>query len=222
MGILIAIDGVDASGKQTQTELLQKRLMSEREVRLVSFPMYDNPSSTAVKLYLNGTLGKNPGDVNAYAASAFFAVDRYITYKTDWGADYLSDKIILADRYVSSNMIHQAGKIADLEEKNKFLDWLHDFEYNKFALPKPDITVFLDMPVEYGARLMAQRSNKIDGTKQKDIHESDKEYLRESYENAVYIAKKYGWSRINCVDENGVRSVLDIHNEIYKLVRKFI
>ena len=220
MGILIAIDGVDASGKQTQTELLKERL--KNDVRLISFPMYDNPSSTAVKMYLGGELGKNPDDVNAYAASAFFAVDRYITYKSDWGRDYESDKVILADRYVSSNMIHQAGKIQDLDEKSKFLDWLYDFEYEKFELPKPDITIFLDMPVEYGKMLMAKRANKIDGSDVKDIHESDTDYLKNSYNNAMFVAKKYNWHCVKCVNEQGIRSVEDIHEEIYKLVNEIL
>src|SRR5699024_1343079 len=125
MGILIAIDGVDASGKQTQTQLLIKRLKDEgKDVRGVSFPAYDNQSSTLVKMYLNGDFGKNPEDVNVYATSTLFDADRFATYRTDWGNDYNSGKIIIADRYVSSNLIHQASKIADEKEKEKFLVWL--------------------------------------------------------------------------------------------------
>ena len=151
MGILIAIDGVDASGKQTQTELLKKRLENnELKIKSVSFPAYDNPSSTLVKMYLNGEFGDKPSDVNAYATSTFFAADRFATYKTDWGKDYENGTLILADRYVSSNLIHQASKIENQEEKDKFLTWLDDLEYNVYGLPRPNVTIFLDMPPKYG------------------------------------------------------------------------
>lgn len=217
MGALIAIDGVDASGKQTQTELLLKR-MSKKSPRLISFPAYDKPSSAPVKMYLNGDFGKNPDDVNAYAASALFAVDRYATYKSDWERDYKSDKLIIADRYVSSNMIHQAGKISDIAEKEKFLEWLFDLEYNKFGLPQPDIMIFLDMPPEYGAKLMAERANKITGGMSKDIHENDREYLQKSYDNALFVAKKYNWSIVSCIRDNKIRTIEDINDEIYNIV----
>ncbi len=217
MGALIAIDGVDASGKQTQTELLLKR-MNEKSPRLISFPAYDKPSSAPVKMYLNGDFGKNPDDVNAYAASALFAVDRYATYKSDWEKDYKSDKLIIADRYVSSNMIHQAGKISDAAEKEKFLEWLFDLEYNKFGLPQPDVMIFLDMPPEYGARLMAERANKITGGMSKDIHENDREYLQKSYDNALFVAKKYDWNIVSCIRDNKIRTIEDINNEIYNIV----
>lgn len=218
MGVLIAVDGVDASGKQTQTELLKSRLGRERAVRLVSFPAYESRSSELVKMYLNGDFGKNPEDVNAYAASVFFAADRYATFKSDWGRDYAGGKIIIADRYVSSNMIHQAGKIDDPEGKEKFLEWLHDLEYNKLGLPKPDITIFLDMPPEYGARLMRGRANKITGRDDRDIHESNAGYLKRSYDNALFAAKNRGWHIIPCVKNGAVRSIEDIHGEIYKTV----
>ena len=222
MGFLIAVDGVDASGKQTQTELLLKRLEAEFGVRLISFPAYDNPSSTLVKMYLNGEFGSNADDVNAYAASSFFASDRYATYKTDWGSDYEAGKLIIADRYVSSNMIHQAGKIEDVEQKEEFLDWLFDLEYNKFGLPEPDVTIFLDMPPEWGAKLMKERANKITGEAQKDIHESDSTHLQKSYDNALFAAKKYNWDIISCINETGIRLIEDIHEEIYSRVKEYI
>lgn len=219
MGILIAIDGVDASGKQTQTELLAKRLLElGKKIRRISFPMYDNPSSTLVKQYLAGEFGKKPEDVNAYAASMLFAADRFSTFRTDWGKDYNEDTIIIADRYVSSNMIHQAGKIEQNEEKEKFLMWLYDLEFEKLLLPKPDITFFLDMPVEYGAELMKSRNNKITGEEKKDIHESDIEYLTKSYDNAMDVAKRFGWEKIFCVKDGKVREVIDINNEILSKV----
>lgn len=220
LGKLIVIDGVDASGKETQTRLLKERLVSEgKKVRTVSFPAYENPSSTLVRMYLNGELGTNPDDVNAYAASSFFAADRYVTYKQDWKKDYDDcDTVILADRYVSSNMIHQAGKIKSESEKSDFMDWLNDFEYNKYGLPKPDITLFLDMPVECGQRLMRERANKIDGSDTKDIHESNTDYLYESYNTAVRAAEKYGWHRISCAIEGRIRTVEEINNEIFDIV----
>ncbi len=216
MGILIAIDGVDASGKQTQTEMLYKRLKTEgRNVRMVSFPAYDKPSSVLVKEYLAGDFGKKADDVNAYAASVFFAADRFSTYRKDWKKDYDDDVIIIADRYVSSNMIHQAGKIADLQEKREFLEWINDLEFEKFGLPVPNKTIFLDMPTQYAVKLMEQRNNKITGEQTKDIHESDQSYLENSYNNALYVAEKFGWTRVSCVENSKIRTLDDIHEQIY-------
>lgn len=223
MGILIAIDGVDASGKQTQTELLKKRLLDNgKSIKAVSFPAYDNPSSTLVKMYLNGDFGKKPSDVNAYATSVLFASDRFATYRTDWGEAYNNGTIILADRYVSSNLIHQASKIDNEEEKNKFLVWLDDLEHNVFGLPRPDVTIFLDMPPEYGAKLMKDRLNKSNGDSKKDIHESDFLYLEKSYNNAVYVAEKFGWKRISCVKDGEIRTVEEINNDIYSIIGELI
>lgn len=223
MGKLIVIDGVDASGKETQTRLLFERLQNEgKKVRMISFPAYDNASSALVRMYLNGDFGKNPGDVNAYAASSFFAADRYATYKQEWGKDYNSETIIISDRYVSSNMIHQASKIKDEDDKNEFMEWLNDFEYNRYGLPEPDITLFLDMPVDWGQKLMRERANKIDGSETKDIHESNREYLTDSYNTAVFAAEKYGWKRISCVDKNGIRTIEDINDEIFEAVSEIL
>ncbi|MGN0108317.1 MAG: dTMP kinase [Hominilimicola sp.] len=223
MGILVAIDGVDASGKQTQTELLKRRLIENgKNIKAVSFPAYDNPSSTLVKMYLNGDFGEKPSDVNAYATSTFFAADRFATYRTDWGKDYNNSTIILADRYVSSNLIHQASKIDNNAEKDKFLMWLDDLEHNIYGLPRPDVTIFLDMPPEYGARLMKDRANKSNGTSVKDIHESDFSYLETSYNNAVYVAERFGWKRVSCVKDGKIRSVEDIHNDIYTIIREIL
>ncbi len=222
MGILIAIDGVDASGKQTHTELLADYLKSiGKKVRRLSFPMYDNPSSTLVKMYLSGDFGKNAGDVDAYCASTLFAADRFATFRSDWKKDYDDpDTIIVADRYVSSNMIHQASKIDNIEEKDKFLDWLFDFEFNLYKLPKPDATIFLDMPPEYGRILMQNRDNKFSGEKQLDIHESDYSYLEKSYENAKYVSEKFGWQHILCVKDKEIRSIEDIQKEIIEYIKK--
>ena len=219
MGKLIAIDGVDASGKQTHAELLYEKLKKMgKKVRLISFPAYDKPSSALVKMYLSGDFGEKPEDVSAYAASTFFAADRFSTYRTDWGKDYNDDTIIIADRYVSSNMIHQASKLKT-EERSEFLDWLDNFEYNIYSLPRPDITIFLDMPPEFGAELMRERENKFSGDSEKDIHERNKEYLKESYDNACFVAEKYNWQRISCVKDDKIRTIEEINEEVFELVK---
>ena len=222
MGILIAIDGVDASGKQTQTELLADRLLKlGKKIRRISFPVYDNPSSTLVKQYLAGEFGSRPEDVNAYAASMLFAADRFSTFRTDWGKDYNDDTIIIADRYVSSNMIHQAGKIYDDKEKEEFLVWLDDLEFEKLLLPRPDVTIFLDMPVESALELMKNRNNKITGSIQKDIHETDSAYLFKAYNSAVDVCEKMKWNRVRCVENGKIRTPENISDEIFEIVNTF-
>ena len=222
MGILIAIDGVDASGKQTHTQMLYDKLLADGyNVRKISFPAYDSPSSELVKMYLSGNFGDNPEDVNAYAASSFFAADRFASFRTDWKEFYeKADSVIIADRYTSSNMIHQASKIDDISEKNKFLEWLFELEYSVYQIPKPDLTFFLDMPVEYAKKLMQDRENKFDNTDVKDIHERNREYLEKSYNNACYIAEKFSWEHILCVKDNQIRSIEEINSEIYEIVKK--
>ena len=222
MGILIAIDGVDASGKQTHTEMLYEKLANDGyNVRKISFPAYESPSSELVKMYLSGKFGENPDDVNAYAASSFFAADRFASYRMDWKNFYEQlDSIIIADRYTSSNMIHQASKIDDLAEKDKFLNWLFELEYDVYGIPKPDITFFLDMPVEYARKLMQDRENKFDNTSVKDIHERNSDYLKKSYDNACYIADKFMWEHIMCVKNGNIRTIDDINSQIYDIVKK--
>lgn len=221
MGMLIAIDGVDASGKETQSKLLYEKLLSDgKRVRRISFPMYESNSSYFVKEYLSGSYGKNPSDVNAYAASMLFAADRFATFRTDWGKNYLNGDIIIADRYVTSNLIHQAGKIADEQEKKAFIEWEEDFEYNKLGLPRPDITVFLDMPTEYAEKLMSGRSNKITGGEKKDIHESNTEYLRASYKNATDISDMLSWERISCVENGRILTPDEISALVYNAVMR--
>lgn len=224
MGKLIAIDGVDASGKQTHTELLAEYLTSKGiKVRRLSFPMYDSPSSEPVKMYLSGKMGTHADDVDAYCASTLFAADRFVTYRADWHNDYdAADTVIIADRYVSSNMIHQAGKIADKAEKDKFLDWLYDFEFRLYKLPQPDVTLFLDMPPKYGRQLMENRSNKFTGGAERDIHERDTDYLKKSYENAKYVAQKFGWQYILCVNDGNIRPLEDIQTEIRRITDKIL
>lgn len=223
MSKLIVIEGVDSSGKATQTEMLFNRLQSEfSKVNKVSFPNYNSPSSSVVKMYLNGDFGSDANSVNAYTASAFFALDRYASVNGEWKEIFYGDGITIADRYVTSNMVHQASKIDDADDKDNFLDWLYDFEYGKMNLPTPDVIIFLDMPVKYAVELMKNRKNKIDQSDVKDIHENDISYLEKSYNNAVGVAEKYGWHRISCVNDGNIRSIEDISNEIYEVVKSVL
>ena len=216
MGTLFVIEGVDGAGKATQTAKLVERLTADGKNPLkVTFPDYENKSSDIVKMYLNGAFGAHADDVNAKAASTFFALDRYVSYKTRWEADYLSDRVIVADRYVTSNMIHQASKLDTIEEKEAFIDWLTDFEYGIYKLPAPSKVVFLDMPPKYAAELTKTRANKSTGEMVQDIHESDRAYIQKSYENALWVAKRYGWHIISCVKDGCIRTIDDISDEVY-------
>lgn len=222
MGKLIVIEGTDSSGKETQTKKLYERLLSEgKNVRKISFPNYDSPACEPVKMYLAGKFGDNASKINPYPISTMYAIDRYASYKMDWGNFLQNGGIIITDRYTTSNMVHQASKIEDKEEKEKYLQWLEDLEYNKMELPKPDMVIFLNMPTDMAAKLMAERKNKITGESQKDIHEKNKEYLKKSYENACEIAKKYNWQEIKCVDKE-LKSIEDIGEEIYNLVSSLL
>lgn len=221
MGKLIVIEGVDSSGKETQTKLLFEYIKSKGcDVKKVSFPDYESDFCIPVKKYLAGDLGKNPNDVSAYAASSFYAIDRYASYKKDWGEFYQSGGTIVCDRYVTSNIVHQAMKIN--EKKEEFIDWLSDYEYEKLGLPKPDVVIFLDMPPEAAQVLMKNRANKITGGAQKDIHESDKNYLVAAYNNAVEVASLQGWHRVVCANGLDVRTIEDIHQEIVSIVEKIL
>ena len=223
MGKLFVIDGTDGSGKQTQFEKLQKRLTQDRiDYKVVSFPNYNSPSSSLVKMYLSGEFGKNAKDVSPYIASTFYAADRYATFKLGYKEYYDNGGIILADRYTTANMVHQAGKIQDKNERKKFLDWLWDFEFNLYGLPVPPEVFFLNMPVEKSLELIANRENKFAHTQQKDIHESDKNHLIDSYNAACDVAKDYNWYEVQCKKENEIRTIEEIHEEIYKEIRKHI
>ena len=224
MGKLFAIEGTDGSGKQTQFQKLCERLDSDGiDYRTVSFPNYDSKSSTLVKMYLSGEFGENAKDVNAYIASTFYAADRYATFKTEGLEDYYNNGgIILADRYTTANMVHQAGKINDPVARQKFLDWLLDFEFNLYGLPVPTKTFFLNMPTEFALKLMEHRENKFTHEQAKDIHESDKSHLQDSYNAACSLVNKYDWCEIKCVKDGQIRSIDDIHEEIYSEVTKYL
>ena len=176
MGKLIVIEGTDSSGKETQTKRLFEKLEEKGlKVKKISFPNYDSPACEPVKMYLSGAFGEDAMKVNPYPVSTMYAIDRYASFKTDWEKFYNEDGIIVTDRYVTSNMVHQASKIKDLDEKKQYLNWLEDLEYEKMGIPRPDLVIFLNMPTEMAVKLMAERKNKITGEEKKDIHERDKE-----------------------------------------------
>lgn len=222
-GKLIIIEsGSDASGKATQSELIYEKLKNEGvKVRKVQYPNYESESSTLVKMYLRGDFGKNADDVDAYIASTFFTADRYASYKTEWEDFYKEGGVVIADRYTTSNMVHQASKMA-VEDRDKYLDWLDDYEYGMFKMPRPDVVIFLNVPVEFSRKLMANRMNKFTGEKEKDIHERDAEYLERTYRNSLYIADKYGWKIVECIKDGELRSIDDINNEIYKIIHEVL
>ncbi len=217
-GKLIIIEAGDGSGKATQTEKLFQRLLLEKfKVKKIEFPNYASESSALVKMYLNGEFGTDPDTISPYIASSFYAVDRYASFKKEWEAFYQEGGIILADRYTTSNMVHQAAKIDGDSERNKFIEWLYDFEYNIFGLPVPDYVVFLDMPPEFSFGLISKRASKALDVRQ-DIHEADEQYLIKSYNNANRIASKYNWHKVMCISNSSLKTIEEIHEEVYKLV----
>lgn len=217
MSKLIIMEGLDGCGKSTQTALLEqyfsKNSIAYKKIKL---PDYESPSSTLVNMYLGGEFGKNANDVNAYAASAFYAVDRFASYKLKWKDDYENGTLILADRYATSNSIYQMEKV-DKSEWDNYLDWCEDFEYNKIGIPRPDCVIYLDMPVEISQKLMTSRYNGDEG--KKDVHEVNVEFLKSCRESALYTAKKQGWHIVECSDGENVFSIDDIHSKIVEIVK---
>lgn len=216
---LIVIDGLDGSGKTTQFDIISKLLEEKHDVKAISFPEYDKPSSALVKMYLNGEIAKNAAEVNAYAASSFYAVDRYASYKIYWEENYKNGNVILASRYVSSNAIHQMGKLPE-NEWDDYLKWLEDYEYGKLGLPRPDCVIFLDMPVEISQRLMTSRYNGDES--KKDIHEANVEYLKGCRRTALYAAGKCGWHIVECSGGDEPLSVKAITDKIMYIINKTI
>lgn len=208
--MIIDIEGTDGCGKKTQTDLLEKYLIEQGyRVRKVSFPNYESNSSALVKMYLNGEFGENDS-INGYQASALYAVDRFATMNKINVEDY---DFILCDRYVPSNMIHQSTRIRDLDEVDEFLDWLVDFEYGKLNLPKPDKTLFLDVPVEISMKLARARDGLKNG-QDKDILEKDDQHLITAYQRAKYVAKKFDWVVVDCVKDESIKTIDEIHQDI--------
>lgn len=216
-GKLVVLEGTDGSGKATQARLMADRLTAEGvSFRELDFPRYGNPFAEPARLYLAGALGAKPGDVSACAASVLYAVDRYASYREDWGAAYEAGELILANRYTTSNAVHQASKL-EPGEREDFLDWLFDLEYRRLALPEPDLVVYLDLPVEISDRLLRQRQERTHT--QADIHEQDEDYLRRCRQSAREIVRTLGWTCIDCSRNGALRSPEDIHAEIWELVR---
>lgn len=211
---LIAIEGLDGSGKGTQSALLADSVkrMGITPVE-VSFPDYDSPGAAPVKMYLGGELGMSPGDTCAYAASMFFATDRYISYKTKWQTDAMSDgAIVIANRYTTANAYHQMAKLPE-DTWDEFLAWLWDFEFVKLGLPRPTGVIMLSLPTEVSASLIEKRCIETGVTK--DIHECDTEYLAACRRAALYAADKLGWTVINCEDGHGGILPIDaIHKKV--------
>jgi len=216
MGKLIVIEGTDGSGKSTQFRLLTQRLEQEgRAFRQLEFPQYSEPSSALIKMYLGGEFGTKPSDVNSYAASVFFAVDRYASYKKVWGQWYEEGGLVLSARYTTSNAVHQASK-EPAEKQLDFLGWLYEFEYEKMGLPRPDLVIYLDVPTDFTEKMM--RSREAATNTSADIHEQDLAYLATCRRTGKAAAAYYGWTVINCVKDDQMRSIEDIHEEIYRHV----
>ena len=211
-GTLIVIEGLDGSGKATQAKLLFESLQQQgKEVRQVSFPDYDSDSSALVKMYLAGDFGSDPGDVNAYAASTFFAVDRYASFKKNWRAFYENGGVVIADRYTTSNAVHQCSKLPETEWEG-FLSWLFHFEYDLLGIPAPDRVFYLQTAPGVNQKLLDHRYH---GDEQKkDIHERNANYLAHSRAAAEFCAEKLGWTTIHCVRDGAMRGIQEIHEEL--------
>ena len=208
---LIVIEGLDGSGKGTQSAKLLEYAEAHGGARKITFPDYDSPSSALVKMYLAGDFGTDAGSVNAYAASTFYAVDRFASYQMQWKADYLAGKTIIADRYVTANIVYQLSKLPETEW-DSFIQWLEDLEYGKLGLPRPDRVLYLDVPPEVSQKLL---QNRYQGDlSKKDIHEKNLAFLLHCRECALFAAKKLGWKVLNCADGDTLRTIEDIHNEI--------
>lgn len=214
MSCLVVLDGLDGSGKSTQLARLNEYFASQnRDYTQISFPDYEQPSSALVRMYLQGDFGGSPDAVNAYAASSFYAVDRYASYKKFWQKDYEAGKLILAARYTTSNAIHQMGKLPRTEW-DAYLQWLEEYEYGLLGLPRPDKVIFLDMPLDISQRLLSARYDGEEG--KKDIHERNLSYLQTCRESALYAAEKMGWVLVSCGENGRPLPVEVISNRLYE------
>ena len=216
-GRLIVLEGTDGSGKSTQFRRLSQRLSAEgQDFHQLVFPRYQEESSALIRLYLSGAFGSRPGDVNAYAASSFYAVDRYASYKRDWGAIYENGGTIVADRYATSNAVHQCSKLPR-DEWDEYLDWLFRYEYDLLGIPAPDLVIYLRVDPDVSQRLMRARYHGDEA--KRDIHERDLDYQRRSREAAEYCAKRFGWRDVACARDGEMRSIDDIHAEVMDIVK---
>ncbi len=217
-GKLIVLEGIDGSGKSTQYELLCQRFEKEGiAVHNIVFPRYSEPSSALIRMYLGGEFGENPADVSAHAASAFYTVDRYASYKQDWGKIYEAGGLILADRYTTSNAVHQGCKVPEAELPAYF-DWLYDFEYVHMGLPKPDMVIYLDVDIQTSLNRMRHREQRTNT--QADIHEKDVQYLEKCLRTGEKAAAHYNWTRIACFKDGRDRDRMEKHEEIFSCIKK--
>lgn len=216
-GTLIVLEGTDGSGKSTQFARLCRRLEEEGyPFRRLVFPQYQEESSALIRMYLAGEFGEKPGDVNPYAASAFYAVDRYASWKKDWQAWYESGGLVLADRYTTSNAVHQTGKLPPAE-RPAFLRWLAEFEYDRLGLPRPDLVLYLDLPTQQALELLHRRQEETHD--KGDIHETDRAYLASCRSAALEAAESYGWKKVSCLDEEQeLRGIEEIQEELWRRV----
>ena len=215
-GKLIVLEGIDGSGKSAQYRRLCARMENDGIAYThIVFPRYDQESSALIRMYLGGQFGSKPGDVNAYAASTFYAVDRFASYRSDWGKIYENGGLILSDRYTTSNAVHQGSKLPD-EELPAFFDWLQDLEYGKMGLPRPDLVIYLDVDVETSLARMRRRQQKTHTSA--DIHEKDVAYLERCLRTARRAAEHYGWLSIPYQIDGEERDVDEKNSEIYSIL----
>jgi len=213
LGKLIVFEGIDGSGKSTQFEMMCTRLSGERrQFKRLVFPRYSEPSSALIKMYLAGDFGTNPDSVNAYAASSFYAVDRYASFIQDWREYYNDGGLILTDRYTTSNALHQGAKIA-ADQREHFFKWLYDYEFNLIGLPAPDMVMYMDITVKFAAARLHRRQSET-GTNA-DIHENDMTYLNSCADSGSQAATQYGWHKVSCIEGATERDKVEIHNEVY-------
>ena len=220
MGKLIVLEGTDGSGKATQAAALLDRLRREGvDCRKIEFPRYQEESSALIREYLRGDFGEKPSDVNAFAASTFYAVDRYASYQQDWGGYYRQGGLVIADRYTTSNAVHQGSKLQG-KERTDFFEWLFDYEYRLLGLPKPDLVIYLDVPVDQTEQNMHRRE--IQTGASADIHERDDGYLRACRAAAGEAAERFGWTKIACTKNGVMRSIDEIHEDGYRAVKEVL
>lgn len=217
-GKLIVFEGIDGSGKSCQYRHICQRLENDGiDYNHIVFPRYDKESSALIRMYLGGSFGSHPEDVNAYTASTFYAVDRFASYREAWGDIYNAGGLIISDRYTTSNAVHQASKEPE-QDREKFFAWLYDLEYRHMGLPVPDLVLYLDVPTELTGQMLRRREH--DTHTHADIHEQNMDYLRRCRATGLQAAKYYGWTVIACAKDGKMRSIDDIHNEIFLRVQE--
>ena len=216
MGKLIVFEGTDGTGKSTQYARACARLEAQNvRFEKIKFPQYDEPSSALIKMYLAGEFGSDPDAINPYAASTFYAVDRYAGFARGWKDFYDKGGLIVCDRYTTSNAVHQASKEPE-NKRQEFLKWLYEFEYDRLGLPRPDLTLYLDVPTDFTEQLLRHREQDTHTTA--DIHERNSAYLASCRRTGRAAAEYYGWTIISCTENGKMRSIEDIHEEIYRHV----